>query len=161
MPFAAYYLQVKALAQDPGDGNYFTRTIRHVTDRIMEYINLDLNPAEGNDNEKQRKEQRQRQQEDISLTLARAAVIRNAYELSPGSEVKLFMKDSSDQAIDAPEHLLSAAAILGNLSLVKHLVEKECINAESGSDVFGDTLANAGRRGYVEIAQFLLSKGVK
>lgn len=59
------------------------------------------------------------------------------------------------------EHLLSVAARVGDLSLVKDLVEQEHIDVRySVSDIFGEPLNNAARKGHVAIVRFLLSKGV-
>lgn len=59
----------------------------------------------------------------------------------------------------AQEHLLVVAVNLGNLSLVRHLVESEGIDANARSDVFKKPLFNAASQGHLEIVQYLLSRG--
>ena len=63
-----------------------------------------------------------------------------------------------NQSSDAAEHLFSTTAYLGNLSLVKTLIEQGAdVNAQS--DIFGTPLVNAARQGHLTLVQFLLSKG--
>ncbi|KAL4937048.1 hypothetical protein BDV06DRAFT_227328 [Aspergillus oleicola] len=63
-----------------------------------------------------------------------------------------------DQTSDAKEHRLSAAACIGNISLVESALQ-EGANICGESHIFGTPLVNAARGGHIEILRFLLAKG--
>lgn len=97
------------------------------------------------------------QRQKLSLAISRAAV--NFYAAGIYSSLTNFgpVPPQISQRCDAQEHLLSVAANLGNLALVKHLIKS--VNVNTGSYVFGKPLLNAAWKGHLEIVQFLLSEG--
>lgn len=97
------------------------------------------------------------QRQKLSLAISRAAV--NFYAPGIYSSLTNFgpFPPQISQRRDAQEHLLSVAANLGNLALVKHLIKS--VNVNTGSHVFGKPLLNAAWKGHLEIVQFLLSEG--
>lgn len=137
-PFSPYDLQRTILARAPAYDNDFIKLVRDVANRVVEYLNVD--PAGGDCNLKQRKE--------IILTIARAALELDDWECS------------CNEKSTVPEHLLSVAANLGYLPLVKQLVEQEGVDVKTKSDVFGNAFLNAARKGHVEIVRFFISKGI-
>ena len=97
------------------------------------------------------------QRQQISLAISRAAV--NFYAPGILSSLTRFgvVPPPISQSRDAQEHLLSVAANIGNLGLVKNLMKS--VNVNTGSYVFGKPLLNAAWKGHLEIVQFLLSEG--
>lgn len=138
-----YQIQEKALSRDHTD-DYSFQAIRHALDRVMWYFEIHFAEGYGN--------QRQKQLQEVSLVISRAAAAWGSWNWS----------SSNHAEYDAPEHLLSAAASVGNLSLVEHLLEQEpdSFNVSKESDVFGTPLWNASRNGHLEAVRLLLSKGV-
>lgn len=74
-------------------------------------------------------------------------------------EFDLSMRLGEGQKPDAFEHVLSVAAYVGNMSLVKHLIEEYGIDCNFRSNVFGPPLRNAALKGHVEVVRLLLEKG--
>lgn len=68
------------------------------------------------------------------------------------------MANKFGQKSDAPEHVLSTAAYLGDISLVEHLLEQG-VDVNARSNIFGPPLRNAALRGHLEIARLLLNRG--
>lgn len=97
------------------------------------------------------------QRQQISLAISRAAV--NFYAPGILSSLTRFgvVPPPISQSRDAQEHLLSVAANIGNLGLVKNLMKS--VNVNTGSYVFGKPLLNAAWKGHLEIVQSLLSEG--
>lgn len=62
------------------------------------------------------------------------------------------------QRSDAAGHILSAAAYLGNISLVDYLLAQG-VDVNYRSNVFGQPLCNAALKSHLEIFQLLLNKG--
>ena len=62
------------------------------------------------------------------------------------------------QRSDAAGHILSAAAYLGNISLVDYLLAQG-VDVNYRSNVFGQPLRNAALKSHLEIFQLLLNKG--
>lgn len=68
------------------------------------------------------------------------------------------MRTGSGQQSDAPEHVLSVAAYLGDVSLVEnHLAQG--VDLKVRSNIFGPPLRNAALGGHLEILRALLDKG--
>ncbi|RDW81611.1 ankyrin repeat domain-containing protein [Aspergillus mulundensis] len=63
-----------------------------------------------------------------------------------------------DQTSDSTEHRLSAAACIGNLSLIQTLID-EGADVNAPSDIFGTPLLNAAREGHLPVIRLLLKKG--
>jgi len=139
MPFAPYYLQSKALT--PGSMNdYFALTVRDTTNQMLGYLAGDEN---------------QRQQ--LSLAISRAAIEFKAPGIYSSLTNAETLQPQISQRSDAQEHLLSAAADIGDLALVQHLAKS--VNVNIGSYVFGKPLLNAAWKGHLKIVQFLLTEG--
>lgn len=68
------------------------------------------------------------------------------------------MRTGSGQQSDAPEHVISVAAYLGDISLVEHLLAKGG-DVKVRSNIFGPPLRNAALGGHLEIVRLLLDKG--
>ncbi|ODM20705.1 hypothetical protein SI65_03758 [Aspergillus cristatus] len=96
-------------------------------------------------------DQEQQQQQEIALVLSRAAAQYGNWKRSHDNPTKY----------DAPEHLLSAAACVGSLSLVEYLVkqEQEHCSVSAESDLLETPLSSASRNGHLEIVRLLLSNG--
>ena len=137
-----YHIQEKALTRDHTD-DYSFQAIRHALDRVMGYFKI--YPTEGDGN------QRQKQLQEVSLVISHAAAACGSWNWSSSNRAEY----------DAPEHLLSAAASVGNLSLVEHLLEQEpdSFDVSKESDVLGTPLRNASRNGHLKVVRLLLSKG--
>lgn len=138
MPFAPYYLQSKALTPGSMD-DYFALTVRNTTNQMVEYLSGDEN-----------------QRLHLSLSISCAAIKFNApgiYSLTNFGT----LQPQTSQRSDAQEHLLSAAANIGDLALVQHLIKSVDVNI--GSYVFGKPLLNAAWKGHLETVQFLLIEG--
>lgn len=137
-----YHIQEKALARDHTN-DYFFQAIRHALDRIMGYFEIYSTEGDGN--------QRQKQLQEVSLVISHAAAACGSWKWSSSNRAEY----------DAPEHLLSAAASVGNLSLVEHLLEQEpdSFDVSKESDVLGTPLRNASRNGHLKVVRLLLSKG--
>ena len=69
------------------------------------------------------------------------------------------MRLGDGQAWDAPEHVLSAAAYLGNIPLVEGLLDQGVVDLNARSNVFGPPLRNAALRGHFEVVRLLLDRG--
>lgn len=144
---------------------YLKRTIKYVTEQLIKHNNTSSYD---------------RQQ--LSLAVSRAAadsipglvwILRgeSTSEVKPPSRDDLWYIDSLDeysfdqsmrhgvgQTSDALEHILSAAAYLGDILLVEHLLIQG-VDANSGSNIFGRSLQNAALRGHLDIVRLLLNKG--
>ncbi|OJJ79298.1 ankyrin repeat domain-containing protein [Aspergillus glaucus CBS 516.65] len=68
------------------------------------------------------------------------------------------MRHGVGQTSDSPEHILSSAAYLGDISLVEHLLVQG-VDVNVRSNIFGFPLQNAASKGHLELVQFLLNKG--
>ncbi|ODM19179.1 hypothetical protein SI65_05796 [Aspergillus cristatus] len=138
MPFAPYYLQSKALT--PSSVNdYSTLTVRDTTNQMVEYLAGDEN---------------QRQQ--LSLAISRAAIEFKAPGIYSSLTNAGTLQPQTSQRSDAQEHLLSAAANIGDLALVQHLAKS--VNVKTGSYIFRKLLLNAAWKGHLEIVRFLLTE---
>ena len=138
-PFAPYYLRSLALGPGTAD-DYFVYVVRDTTQKMAEYLAAD-----------------EIERQKLSLVISRAAV--NFYAPGIYSSLTNFgaAPPQISQICDAPEHLLSVAANLGNLTLVKHLTKSVDVN--NGSYVFGKPLLNAAWKSHFQIVQFLLNEG--
>lgn len=150
--------------------NYLKRTIKYVTEQLVKH------------NDSRLYDQRSLSQ-SLSLIVSRAAADfmdpglvgilqgRSRSEVKPPSRDDLWYIDSLDeysfdqsmrygagQTSDAPEHILSAAAYMGNISLVKNLLVQG-VDVNNSSNTFGRPLKNAALKGHLEIARLLLNKG--
>lgn len=137
----AFCAILRSLALGPGTADdYFVYVVRDTTKQMVEYLAAD---------------ESSRQQ--LCLDISRAAV--NFYAPGIYSSLTNFggTPPQISQRRDAPEHLLSVAASLGNLALAKHLTNS--VNVNTGSYVFGKPLLNAAWKGHLQIVQFLLSEG--
>lgn len=153
--------------------DYLARTMKYVTNQLIKY---DISEQKGPslDGRNQR----------IPLAVSRAVidfmvaglgyVIRGepTREVSPPCqedpdyishideyEFDRSMRLGDGQTCDALEHVLSAAAYLGNISLVEHLLEQEGVDLNARSNIFGPPLRNAALKGHFEIVRLLLDKG--
>lgn len=68
------------------------------------------------------------------------------------------MRTGVGQESDAPEHVLSAAAYLGDISLVQYLLAQG-VDVNVRSNIFGPPLRNVALKGHLEIARLLLDSG--
>lgn len=160
------YIQSRSLAPD-ANKNYLLRTIRRITDEfVMQY------PG-GEEHDRKL---------SISLSLSIAACLhlrkyatlavtkRDMSRVGSPSRSNLdyiwslrvhnFLMSMSGvgQTSDASEHLLSAAAYIGDMSTVGRLLA-EGIDVNEGSNVFGKPLWAAACNGQHEIVRCLLIKG--
>lgn len=69
------------------------------------------------------------------------------------------MRMGIGQTYDVLEHILSAAAYIGDLSLVEHLLGRDGVDLNARSNVFGPPLRYAALKGHFEIVRLLLDKG--
>lgn len=77
-----------------------------------------------------------------------------------GTFMAIYTNPGYSQASDAPVHLLSAAAYLGDLSLVSGLLHSlPDMDVNTLSDIFGKPLLNAARMGHRDVVRLLLQRG--
>ncbi|KAF9885858.1 hypothetical protein FE257_012330 [Aspergillus nanangensis] len=137
-PSAPRYLCKRAFAPD-ADDFYAIRTIRHTANWMAGQSGFLDRPQQ------------------ICLSLSRSAVVHKLPILwdALGRDEK---REGGMQTSDALEHRLSAAACLGDLSLVKTLIA-DGANVNGQSDILGTPLANASLEGHSTVVQFLLNEG--
>lgn len=63
------------------------------------------------------------------------------------------------QTSHAPEHLLSAAAYVGDVAVVEGLLAQGVVYVNAGSNVFGKPLFAAASAGHLDIVRLLLARG--
>ncbi|KAL1984028.1 hypothetical protein VTN96DRAFT_9625 [Rasamsonia emersonii] len=168
-PWLAYHLQSRVLAPRAQDNNnYLLCTLRRVVDELIAKY-------QGDEHERKR---------EISLALSRAAAEYLGYRVPNAlrgcetrSGVRLPKRSSvayvsflrsyefeqsillgKGQTSDAPEHLLSPAAYVGDVSLVEGLLAQG-VDVNAGSNVFGKPLFAAASAGHLDIVRLLLARG--
>ena len=168
-PFLPEYLRYVVSSRE----DYLARTFKHVTNQLIKH---DAPEHKGSnfDSRGQR----------ISLAVSRAIidfmvaglgyVLRGkpTREVSPPHhgdrdyigcidecEFDRSMRLGDGQTYDAPEHVLSAAAYLGNTPLVEHLLDQGDVDLNARSNVFGPPLRNSALRGHFEVVRLLLDRG--
>ncbi|KAL2007052.1 hypothetical protein VTN00DRAFT_8490 [Thermoascus crustaceus] len=137
-PWVAWHLQRRVLAHRARDNNYLVCTLGRVVDEFVAKYEGD--------------EQHERKLE-ISLTVSRAAA----------QYLKLYAFDQSSrlgigQTSHAPEHLLSAAAYVGDVSVVESLLARG-VDVNAGNNVFGKPLFAAASAGNLDVVRLLLARG--
>ncbi|KAL4879754.1 ankyrin repeat-containing domain protein [Aspergillus karnatakaensis] len=144
---ALSYLRYRVLAPD-ADLYYATRTVRQCTDWIIG-ASPTANPQ---------------QPEKLCYALCHSVICRGTQILQrtfTGLDCNFTetqKRQGEEQASDAPEHRLCAAACIGRLDLVQSLVDQGVdVNVES--DIYGAPLWCAARGGHLPVVQWLLHKG--
>lgn len=148
--------------------DYLSRAMKHVTNQLIKYDTSEQNESS----------------EPIPLVVSRAAIDFIVYGLHRSMTVGLnrrpitprrqnleyvnggddyererLIRLNGGQTWDAMEHLLSAAAYIGNVSLVEHLLGQKDVDLNFRSDIFGSPLRNAALKRHFEIVKLLLDKG--
>ena len=164
-----YYLQSRVLAHCAQDNNYLLSTLGRVIDDLITDCHRD----------KQHEKKR-----EVSLALSElvAENLGSTYWCALNGhktermttlpdrtsrfyveilKVYEFQQSSclgKGQTSCAPEHLLSAAAYVGNISLVEALLAHG-VKVNTGSNVFGKPLFAAALAGHLAIVRLLLARG--
>lgn len=171
-PYALHFLQSRIL-NPRTDDDYLTHALCYVTRRLVEQYSRDNNALE---------EQRQR----ISLEVSRAAIgharvgvrtylnneehtkfygphadltkprTEDGYESDFCDFVQSMRQGVSGS--EGLEHLLSAAAYLGDMSVVERVLSQGA-NANKGSNIFGNPLTNAALKGHLDVVRLLVQSG--
>ncbi|KAL4804536.1 ankyrin repeat-containing domain protein [Aspergillus unguis] len=138
-PLVNHLISTRALAPG-GTRSYAFCTIRKATEWVAQHSERDCR--------------------QICQVLSRSAafyssnLLRDAVGWQSGRSQDSLKKEQCDEK----EHRLPAAACLGDIELVRTLIDPDLdINTES--DIFGTALVNAAREGHSAVVQFLLDKG--